>query len=80
MTPATASVLAAALSGVVAIVVSVINSRAQHKSLMSDLKTRDELQQYRLDQLEKKVDQHNHLDSRIVALEEQVKTLFNRIS
>ena len=79
MTPAVASVLAAALSGVVAIIVSVSNSRAQHKSLMSDLKTRDELQQFRLEQLEKKVDAHNHLDRRIVALEEQVKTLFEEI-
>lgn len=77
MSPAVASVLGAALSGIVAIVVSLINSRAQHRSFMAELDKQAEVQKYRLDQLEKKVDQHNHLDRRIVALEEQVKTLFN---
>lgn len=76
MTPAVASVLGAALSGVVAIIVSVINSRAQHRTLMGELERQNALQEYRLKKLEEKVDQHNHLDRRIVALEEQVKTLF----
>lgn len=77
MTPAIATVIGAVLSGIVAIAVSLINSRAQHRVFMSKLDKQDAMQQYRLEQLEKKVDQHNHFDRRIVALEEQVKTLFN---
>lgn len=77
MTPAIATVIGAVLSGIVAIAVSLINSRAQHRVFMSKLDKQDAMQQYRLEQLEKKVDQHNHFDRRIVALEEQVKTLFS---
>ena len=79
MTPAVATVLGAALSGIVAIVVSLINSRAQHKSFMAELDKQSAVQEFRLKKLEEKVDQHNHLDRRIVALEEQVKTLFNYV-
>ena len=79
MTPALATVIGAALSGVVAIIVSVINSKAQHKTFMAKLDKQTELQEYRLKQLEAKVDQHNHLDRRLVAVEEQVKTLFNYV-
>ena len=76
METAIASVLGALISGIVAIIVSLVNSRAQHKSFMAELEKQNALQEFRLNKLEEKVDQHNHLDRRIVALEEQVKTLF----
>lgn len=79
METAIASVNGALISGVVAIIVGLINSRAQHKSFMAELEKQNALQEYRLNKLEEKVDQHNHLDRRIVALEEQVKTLFEEI-
>jgi len=34
----------------------------------------------RLDQIERKVGEHNHLDGRMIAIEEQTKTLFNSVS
>lgn len=79
METAVASVLGALISGIVAIIVSLVNSRAQHKSFMAELEKQNALQEFRLNKLEEKVDQHNHLDRRIVALEEQVKTLFEEI-
>lgn len=79
METAVASVLGALISGIVAIVVSLVNSRAQHRSFMAELEKQNALQEFRLNKLEEKVDQHNHLDRRIVALEEQVKTLFEEI-
>ena len=72
-----ASVVSAALTGLITLAVTLINSRAQQKIYLSELEKQTALQEQRLGQLEKKVDQHNHLDRRIVALEEQVKTIFN---
>ena len=34
----------------------------------------------RLDQIERKVGEHNHLEARSIAQEEQMKTVFNNIS
>ena len=52
-----------------------MNSKAQQRTYLAELEKQNALQNLRLEQLEKKVDQHNHLDRRLVALEEQVKTL-----
>lgn len=76
MTPEVASVLGAFLGAAAAIVVSIINSRVQHNQFMTQMDKQTALIEQRLKQVENKVDQHNHYDSRIVALEEQVKTLF----
>ena len=74
---AIATIVAAALSAGAAILVSVINGNNQHKRFLSELDKQNALVIYRLEQLEAKVNAHNHFDSRLVALEEQVKTLFN---
>ena len=83
MSDAMAAVIAAIgsafLSGAVSLIVSTINSKAQHKTYLAELEKQNALQNLRLEQLEKKVDQQDHLDRRIVALEEQVKTLFNHM-
>lgn len=71
---------AAVIGAAAAIVVSIINSNAQHRKFLSEMEKQNALIVYRLDQLEDKVGQHNHFDSRLVALEEQVKTLFNRVA
>ena len=71
---------AALIGAAAAIIVSVINSNAQHKRFLAELDKQISLIAYRIEQLEAKVSVHNHFDSRLVALEEQVKTLLNRTS
>ena len=75
MTPEWATIIGAVLGAVAAIIVSVINSNAQNKRFLSQLHEQNALVVYRLEQLENKVSAHNNYDRRIVALEEQVKTL-----
>ena len=60
------TILAAAISGAVTLAVCLINNRAQAE------KTRA-LLDYRLSQLEKKVDQHNHLVERTYQLEGRMR-------
>lgn len=64
-------VLSALISASAAITICVINANANHKKLLSELEKRDELQMYRVEQLEKKVDKHNNLVERTYHLEEQ---------
>lgn len=65
------TVIAALVSAAAAIVVCVINANTNHKKLLSELDKRDALQAYRIEQLEKKVDKHNHVVERMYHLEEQ---------
>ena len=69
---------AALIGAAAAIVVSIVNSNAQHKRFLSEIDKQNALIAYRLEQLEDKVGAHNHFDSRLVALEEQIKTLYNK--
>lgn len=62
---------AALISAAAAIVVCIINSNSNHKKLLSELEKRDELQAYRIEQLEKKVDKHNNLVERTYELEKK---------
>lgn len=70
-----ATVLAALVSAAAAITVSVLNSRAQHKSLLIELEKHDQLQAYRIEQLEKKVEKHNNLIERTYELERKTALL-----
>lgn len=79
MTPEIASILGAFLGAAAAIVVSIINSRVQHNQFVAQMDKQTALIDQRLAQVEKKVDAHNHFDTRLVALEEQVKTLFSEV-
>lgn len=72
-------ILAALISAAAAIVVGVINSRAQHNKLIAELDKRDELQAYRIEQLERKVDKHNKVIERTYKLEECTELLGERI-
>ena len=64
-----ATIGAALISAAAAIVVCMINSNTNHKKLLSELEKRDEMQMYRIEQLEKKVDKHNNLVERTYELE-----------
>ena len=66
------TIIAALISAASAITVCIINNNANHKKLLTELEKRDALQAYRIEQLEKKVDKHNHLVERTYHLEESV--------
>nr|DAL23063.1 MAG TPA_asm: hemolysin XhlA [Caudoviricetes sp.] len=72
-------IIAALVSAAAAIVVGLINSRAQHNKLIAELDKRDELQAYRIEQLERKVDKHNQVIARTYKLEECAELLGERI-
>lgn len=67
------TILAAAISGAVTLAVCLINNHAQAE------KTRA-LLDYRLSQLEKKVDQHNHLVERTYQLEGRMREAAHEIA
>ena len=67
------TILAAAISGAVTLAVCLINNRAQAE------KTRA-LLDYRLSQLEKKVDQHNNLVERTYQLEGRMREAAHEIA
>lgn len=62
---------AALISAAAAIVVCIINSNTNHKKLISELEKHYELQAYRIEQLEKKVDEHNNIVERTYELEKR---------
>lgn len=79
MSAVIASIVSALVSAGAAILVSVINSNAQHNKLLAELQKRDELQAYRIEQLEKKVDKHNSVIDRTYKLEEAVNLQAEKI-
>ena len=66
------TIIAALISAASAIVVCIINNNTNHKKLLTELEKRDALQAYRIEQLEKKVDKHNHFVERTYQLEEAI--------
>lgn len=75
ISPAVASALGAicgAIVGAIAsIIVAVIQSKSQHNAMLQTLKEQNALVTYRMDQLEQKVDKHNHLVDRMYAVEQE---------
>ena len=66
--------------------VCVINANSNHKKLLAELEKHDELQAYRIEQLERKQDKHNNLIERTYELErradindEKIKVANHRI-
>ena len=89
MTSEWATIIGAFVGAAAAIIVSLINtnrqnkrfredSNAQNQQFLAQLHEQNALVVYRLEQLENKVSAHNNYDRRIVALEEQVKTIFKQ--
>lgn len=73
------TIIGSVISAVTAIVVCMINANANHKKLLNELEKHDELQAYRIEQLEKKQDKHNNLIERTFILEEKIKVANHRI-
>ena len=73
------TILSAIISAAAAIVVSIINSNYQHRRLLAELEKHNEMNAYRIEQLEKKVDEHNGYGKRIPVIEEQIRVANHRI-
>lgn len=73
------AVLCAFISAAAAIVVGVLNSRAQHRKTLEEIEKMNTLQEYRIKKLEEKMDRHNNVIERTFALEEKVKAADHRI-
>ena len=69
------SILAAIISGAVAIVVAVINTNTNMQKILSALDKHNEVQDVRIEQLIQRVDKHNNLVERTYALEKEVEIL-----
>lgn len=65
------TIISAIIAAAASLIVSVINSSAQHKKYIAELEKHDALNAYRLEELEKKVDKHNNLVERTYHLEEK---------
>lgn len=73
------TILSAIISAAAAIVVSIINSNYQHRRIIAELEKHDEMNAYRIEQLEKKVDKHNNLVERTYRLEEEAHVLDEKV-
>ena len=63
------TIIGSVISAITAIVVCMINANSNHKKLLAELEKHDELQAYRIEQLERKQDKHNNLIERTYELE-----------
>ena len=83
MEPTVIPIVTALISGgsaaIAAIIVAVIQSRAQHNQVIAEMDKRDALQAQRIEQLEKKMDKHNNLVERTYGLEKDYAVLQNDI-
>ncbi len=73
------TVIASLISAAAAIIVCLISNRHQHNKVLAALSKSDELQAYRIEQLEKKVDKHNQVIERTAQLERDERVMEERI-
>lgn len=69
------TIVASLISGVVAIVVCMINSRTQMSELAHKLEVAQAVTDTKLDELTREVRSHNNYGERLISLEERVKNL-----
>lgn len=70
----------AIITGAVAIIVCMINNAVQHKATQQAHNTTIALIEYKLDQLEKKVDLHNNAVERLYAVEQKIAVYDEKFS
>ena len=73
------TILSAIISAAAAIVVSIINSNYQHRRLLAEVEKHDEMNAYRIEQLEKKVEKHNGVIERMAVAENKIRVSEHRI-
>ena len=64
------TILAALIAAGGSIIVSVITSNAQKKTIIAEIKTNTAVQAEKIDQLDKKVEKHNKVIERVYKLEQ----------
>lgn len=69
------TILASLISGIVAIVVCIINSRSQMRDLTHKLELAQAVTDTKLEELTREVRSHNNYGERLISLEERVKNL-----
>ena len=69
------TILASLISGIVAIAVCVINSRAQMRDLTHKLELAQAVTDTKLEELTREVRSHNNYGERLISLEEREKNL-----
>ena len=67
------TIISAVITGAVAIVVCMVNNVSQNKRNEEQHSKTVALIEYKLDQLEKKVDKHNNFAARMPVVEEEIK-------
>ena len=72
--------VSALISAAAAIMVCIINSKAQNKKFMAELDKKDAIQEFRIKELEKKVDKHNNLIERTYILERDESVMNERLA
>ena len=74
------TIISAIIAAAASLIVSVINSSAQHKKYVAELlRSTTHWTAYRLAELEKKVDKHNNLVERTYHLEEKAALMEEKI-
>ena len=73
------TVIASVISACAAVVVCVINNRTQHNKTVAKFEEMNNLQQFRIEQLEKKMDKHNNLIERTYKLEQKEAVLEEKL-
>lgn len=73
------TVYASVISALAAIVICVINNHTQHKKTVAEIEKMNNLQQFRIEQLEKKMDKHNNLIERTYKLEQKEAILEEKV-
>ena len=69
------TVIASLISGIVAIVVCIINSRSLMRDLTHKLELAQAVTDTKLEELTREVRSHNNYGERLISLEERVKNL-----
>lgn len=74
------SVLAALITGVLALIGIIVTNMMSNRSIENKLITAQAVTNEKIDQLRKEVEKHNNFASRIPVIEEQIKELKNDFS
>lgn len=73
------TIVAGLITGAVAVCVCIINNIYQSQNLQTQHDKTVAIIEYKIESLEKKVDKHNNVVERMIAVERDLKTSFNII-
>lgn len=73
------TVIASVISALAAVLVCVINNASQHKKTVAKVEEMNNLNQFRIEQLERKMDKHNNLIERTYKLEQREAVLEEKL-